>query len=153
MMHYYWSVFNVFLGAVVGDTLTTQITQFVENSSSIGTTLGRTLPGSSNFFINYLALRALGMVPMKLLFHNAVNRQISIVLGKIVRKCAPAVTSCPWSCHRGRIVLTGLRKLSPNVTCVLDARAARDDTRPLFHSASWTCHVEYRSVLHQPGQL
>lgn len=89
MMYYYWNIFNVFFGSVIGGSLVKSARQFVEESSQIGDRLGQLLPASSNFFISYLALRALGLVPMKLLLHNAVFQQIQTLIGKIVRKCAP----------------------------------------------------------------
>lgn len=58
-------VINVFLGTLVGGSLTQQVSSVVEGSKSIQQTVGTVLPVNSNFFINYLALRALGLVPMK----------------------------------------------------------------------------------------
>ena len=90
MMYFYWDVFNVFFGSIVFGSLTEKVSELVTDSGEIGQTLGELLPKSSNFFINYLALRALGLVPLKLLFHNAVFQQIMIVVAKLFRGCGPA---------------------------------------------------------------
>jgi hypothetical protein len=87
-MYYFWDVFNAFFLSVVVGSLVKTIRDIVENPGAIGTFLGNALPKSDNFFINYLALRALGLVPMKLILHNAVFNQLQTFIAKIIFKYA-----------------------------------------------------------------
>merc|ERR1712072_1592973 len=74
-LYFYWDFFNVFLGGVIGSA---GITLLVQNFNDVDLNqvlilFGRAIMSNSNFFISYVSLRALLMVPFKLLFpHPAV---------------------------------------------------------------------------------
>jgi DNA-directed RNA polymerase III subunit RPC2 len=74
-LYFYWDFFNVFLGGVIGSA---GITLLVQNFNDVDLNqvlilFGRAIMSNSNFFISYVSLRALLMIPFKLLFpHPAV---------------------------------------------------------------------------------
>jgi DNA-directed RNA polymerase III subunit RPC2 len=74
-LYFYWDFFNVFLGGVIGSA---GISLLVQNFSEVDINkvlilFGRAIMSNSNFFISYVSLRALLMIPFKLLFpHPAV---------------------------------------------------------------------------------
>jgi hypothetical protein len=78
MLFFYWGMFNVFLGAILGilsGSIVWQVKYLIQNPGAISPTLGTSLAKSSNFFINYLALRAFGLVPFRLiLVHGGIWR-------------------------------------------------------------------------------
>lgn len=75
MLFFYWDMFNVFLGAILAGSISEEVKNLINNPGNIGSTLGTSLPKSSNFFINYLALRAFGLVPFRLiLVHGGIWR-------------------------------------------------------------------------------
>jgi hypothetical protein len=75
MLFFYWDMFNVFLGAILAGSISEEVKNLINNPGTIGSTLGTSLPKSSNFFINYLALRAFGLVPFRLvLVHGGIWR-------------------------------------------------------------------------------
>jgi hypothetical protein len=73
MMYYFWDVLNVFQSVVAGALFET-LEQIVKDPGNIG---------------NLLGLRALGLVPLKLIFHNAVFNQVQTCAAKIFFKCGP----------------------------------------------------------------
>jgi len=76
-LFFYWDVFNVFLGAMLGGSILSELPQYVDNPKSIWTTLSSSIPASSNFFINYVSYRALVMAWFRLFYpHMAVVRCI-----------------------------------------------------------------------------
>ena len=82
MLFFYWNMFNVFFGAILAGSISQEVKHLINNPGGVGTTLGTSLPRSSNFFINYLALRAFGLVPFRLiLVHGGIWRWLF--------KCAP----------------------------------------------------------------
>ena len=82
MLFFYWNMFNVFFGAILAGSISQEVKHLINNPGDAGTTLGTSLPRSSNFFINYLALRAFGLVPFRLiLVHGGIWRWLF--------KCAP----------------------------------------------------------------
>ena len=82
MLFFYWNLFNVFFGAILAGSISQEVKHLINNPGDAGTTLGTSLPRSSNFFINYLALRAFGLVPFRLiLVHGGIWRWLF--------KCAP----------------------------------------------------------------
>ena len=88
MLFFWWSGLNVFFGSMIAGSVAQQIQTLIEKPGLITDVLGESLPTSSNFFINYLALRAFGLVPFRLiLVHGGIWRWLG--------KCAPA---CARSC-------------------------------------------------------
>lgn len=72
-LFFYWDVFNVFLGAMLGGSILSELPQYVDNPKAIWTTLSSAIPASSNFFINYVSYRALVMAWFRLFYpHQAI---------------------------------------------------------------------------------
>ena len=69
-LYFYWDFINIFLGAVLGAGLFTIFGQALSlnDVQEILQTLGAALAGSANFMTNYALLRALFLVPLKLVF-------------------------------------------------------------------------------------
>ena len=67
-LFFYWDVFNAFLGAMLGGTILYQLDDAVHNPSRIPILIGVSMPISSNFFINYIVMRAFFLMPYQLLF-------------------------------------------------------------------------------------
>lgn len=89
LLFFYWDVFNIFFGGMIGGSITQQLNQFINNPQGITTQLGTAMPSSSNFFINYLALRSFGLVPFRLILpHGGIWR--------FIFKCAPSSPSLPY---------------------------------------------------------
>ena len=61
-LFFYWDVFNVFLGAMLGGSIVAELPTYIKDPSTIWSTLGSTIPASSNFFVNYVAVRGGGCV-------------------------------------------------------------------------------------------
>jgi len=74
-LYFYWDFFNVFLGGVIGSAgISILMQEFNKiNFNEFLLLFGRAIMSNSNFFISYVSLRALLMIPFKLLFpHPAV---------------------------------------------------------------------------------
>lgn len=81
-LFFWWNCLNVFVGSMIAGSLTVQLQNLIEKPGSITDVLGESLATSSNFFINYVALRAFGLVPFRLvLVHGGIWRWLG--------KCAP----------------------------------------------------------------
>jgi hypothetical protein len=65
-LFYYWDVFNVFLGAMLGGSLIADLPTYIQHPSRIWNALSAAIPASSNFFINYVAYRAFVMAWFRL---------------------------------------------------------------------------------------
>ncbi|KAF3771972.1 hypothetical protein EJ110_NYTH59069 [Nymphaea thermarum] len=62
--YFYFTVLNVFIGVTLASGLFKSFKQFVKHANTIVPTLGKSLPGSTNFFITYVALKILkGLEP------------------------------------------------------------------------------------------
>lgn len=55
--YFYFTVLNVFIGVTLASGLFKSFRQFVKHANTIVPTLGKSLPGSTNFFISYVALK------------------------------------------------------------------------------------------------
>lgn len=92
MLFFYWDMFNVFFGAIISGSIVNLVQRLIKSPGDIGVVLGASLPESSNFFINYLALRAFGLVPFRLiLVHGGIWRWLF--------KCAPLAPASPPPPH------------------------------------------------------
>ncbi|PNH02545.1 hypothetical protein TSOC_011463 [Tetrabaena socialis] len=88
---FYFAVFNVFLGGVVGSAIIQGINSAItKGPSEIFNLAGQYLPTSSNFFINYTMFRALVAVPLRLLWPHIGVRMY--LLRRYLR-CSCVVTS------------------------------------------------------------
>ena len=67
-LFYYWDVFNVFLGAMLGGSVIAELPTYIQQPSKIWNALSAAIPASSNFFINYVAYRALVMAWFRLFY-------------------------------------------------------------------------------------
>jgi hypothetical protein len=63
---FYWDVFNVFLQGIVGSAFFQQLTAIVYDPRNLPNILGVSLPDSSNFFIQFIAMRALFLVWLRM---------------------------------------------------------------------------------------
>lgn len=101
MLFFWWNTFNLFFGSTIAGSLTQQIRRLIQNPSQITSVLGESLPTSSNFFINYVALRAFGLVPFRLvLVHGGIWRWLGKYAApraslSMAGRCLPAHASCP----------------------------------------------------------
>lgn len=72
-LFFYWDVFNVFLGAMLGGSVLSELSNYVNNPSQIWETLSSAIPASSNFFINFVSYRALVMAWFRLFYpHQSI---------------------------------------------------------------------------------
>ena len=62
-LFFYWSTWNVFLGAMLGGSAFSQLGIVINNPSVIPRIIGTALPASSNFFINYVIIQASSLCP------------------------------------------------------------------------------------------
>ncbi len=65
-LFFYWDVFNVFLGAMLGGSVIAELPTYIDDPTQIWNALSAAIPSSSNFFINYVAYRALVMAWFRL---------------------------------------------------------------------------------------
>ena len=56
-LFFYWSTWNVFLGAMLGGSAFSQLGIIINNPAAITRIIGTALPASSNFFINYVIIQ------------------------------------------------------------------------------------------------
>lgn len=56
-LFFYWSTWNVFLGAMLGGSAFSQLGIVINNPGIIPNVIGGALPASSNFFINYILIQ------------------------------------------------------------------------------------------------
>ncbi len=56
-LFFYWSTWNVFLGAMLGGSAFSQLGIVISNPGIIPNVIGGALPASSNFFINYILIQ------------------------------------------------------------------------------------------------
>ena len=57
LIFFVWDIFNVFLGAMLGGSIFSQLGVLIKNPTSIAASIGTALPTASNFFINYIVLQ------------------------------------------------------------------------------------------------
>eukprot|EP00798_Chlamydomonas_sp_ICE-L_P017208 gene17208-23528_t len=85
-----FSVFTVFLGGVLGSAIVQQVNISLEKGPSEMLELfGTFLPASSNFFLNYLLLRTLVSIPLKLVLPHPGVR---MYLLRRYFRCSPVLT-------------------------------------------------------------
>lgn len=82
-IYFYWSVFNVFLGGLLGGTVIAQLNLLLNNpstkewergkssiraSDALWELIGLSMASQAFFFTNYIIIRALVIVPLKLIY-------------------------------------------------------------------------------------
>ncbi|BDA42606.1 probable CSC1-like protein ERD4 at C-terminar half [Coccomyxa sp. Obi] len=67
-LFFYWSTWNVFLGAMLGGSAFSQLGIVINNPGIIPNVIGGALPTSSNFFINYIVIQGLAMQTFRLMY-------------------------------------------------------------------------------------
>lgn len=82
-LYFFWNVFNVFLGGMLGGSLS-RLYVFFRNGEvqKALTQIGVSLPSASNFFINFVVLQGFGMVPLRMLYPSlGVLRDLFRLMG------------------------------------------------------------------------
>ncbi|KAL3131896.1 hypothetical protein ABBQ38_007601 [Trebouxia sp. C0009 RCD-2024] len=85
-LFFYWDVFNVFLGAMFGGAIFSQLKASITDPVGIPSFLGTALPSSSNFFINYVITQGVAMIPFRLMFPHI---GVLVALFRILGICGP----------------------------------------------------------------
>lgn len=67
-LFFYFDVFNVLIGGVIGGTALAQLDQIISDPGQILNLLGAGIPQSANFFISYCMTNALLFAPLRLTF-------------------------------------------------------------------------------------
>lgn len=65
---FWWSVICVFIGAMLGGSIFSQFRVVLANPGRIPYIIGTALPTSSNFFINYVIVQSLAIIPFRFMF-------------------------------------------------------------------------------------
>ena len=92
-------VFNVFLGAMLGGSIISELTTYIDNPGQIWKTLSSAIPASSNFFVNYVIYRALVMAWFRLFYpHQSVVLCILKWLRIVPCKFPPVLSYCYKGC-------------------------------------------------------
>ncbi|GMH42492.1 hypothetical protein BSKO_10411 [Bryopsis sp. KO-2023] len=138
-LFFYWDVINIFTGGMVGGTILSKLDVIVNGGESITQLLGEALPTSSNFFINYVVLRAFFLVPYQLMLpHPGVWQYLLRFGGKIGTKTARAKALLMKSCsirygrEYGIVMLIFLIALAYSVTAPIIVPLAL-----VFFMTSW----------------
>ncbi|KAF8073110.1 AAP5 [Scenedesmus sp. PABB004] len=63
---FYWDIFNVFLQGTVGSTFFQQVRHIIQSPEQLPNILGAALPDSSNFFMQFIAMRALFLIWLRM---------------------------------------------------------------------------------------
>ncbi|CAD7699105.1 unnamed protein product [Ostreobium quekettii] len=67
-LFFHWDVWNIFMGGMLGGTVLQELGKAAKNTGDIPIMIGTAMPLSSNFFINYIVMRAFFLMPYQLLF-------------------------------------------------------------------------------------
>ena len=70
-LFFHWNVWNFFFGSLLGGTIINGLRQAINDPGAIVNILGTAIPSASNFFINYVILRALTMTMFRLFYPHA----------------------------------------------------------------------------------
>eukprot|EP00884_Botryococcus_braunii_P001498 jgi/Botrbrau1/11349/Bobra.0038s0106.1 len=105
-LYFFWNVFNVFLGGMLGGSLSRLTSIFVKGEINAALmSIGTALPSASNFFINFVILQGFGMVPLRILYPSiGVFSDLFRLMGIGSTHLLP---SFPTSTHFGRVPLSG----------------------------------------------
>eukprot|EP00879_Flechtneria_rotunda_P012611 GHRR01013169.1.p1 GENE.GHRR01013169.1~~GHRR01013169.1.p1 ORF type:complete len:1229 (+),score=453.96 GHRR01013169.1:316-3687(+) len=63
---FYWDIFNVFLQGIIGSTFFQQVRHIIQSPEQLPNILGAALPDSSNFFMQFIAMRALFLIWLRM---------------------------------------------------------------------------------------
>ena len=87
--YWLWDVINVFFGSLAGGSILSQIEVAIKSPESIPRLLGTAIPKFSNFFINYVAYRAIFGNAMRLLLPSAGHfmKYLCCCFGIQIGKC------------------------------------------------------------------
>jgi len=67
-LFFHWDVWNIFMGGMLGGTVLMELGKAATKTGDIPKMIGTAMPLSSNFFINYIVMRAFFLMPYQLLF-------------------------------------------------------------------------------------
>lgn len=70
-LFFHWNVWNFFFGSLLGGTVLSGLREAINDPGAIVNILGTAIPSASNFFINYVILRALTMTMFRLFYPHA----------------------------------------------------------------------------------
>jgi hypothetical protein len=70
-LFFHWNIWNFFFGSMLGGTFISGLRQAIQNPSAIVDILGNAISAASNYFINYVILRALTMTMFRLFYPHA----------------------------------------------------------------------------------
>ena len=70
-LFFHWNVWNFFIGSMLGGTFVNGLREAIQDPGEIVTILGNAIPAASNYFINYVILRALTMTMFRLFYPHA----------------------------------------------------------------------------------
>eukprot|EP01025_Chloroclados_australasicus_P060634 TRINITY_DN7799_c1_g4_i1.p1 TRINITY_DN7799_c1_g4~~TRINITY_DN7799_c1_g4_i1.p1 ORF type:complete len:584 (+),score=30.17 TRINITY_DN7799_c1_g4_i1:939-2690(+) len=104
-LFFMWDMFNIFLGGAIGGSITQSLKTAIRSPGDIFKILGESMPNSSNFFLNYVVLRAFAFVPIRLVLpHGGVWRWLLRCGGKcgcVMTSRDVAMTYAPSSVRYG----------------------------------------------------
>eukprot|EP00775_Hariotina_reticulata_P011017 gene11017-11171_t len=63
---FYWDIFNVFLQGTIGSSFFMQVRKIIQAPEQLPSILGAALPDSSNFFMQFIAMRALFLIWLRM---------------------------------------------------------------------------------------
>ncbi|KAI8473306.1 MAG: hypothetical protein J3K34DRAFT_411580 [Monoraphidium minutum] len=66
VVFFYWDVFNVFLQGIIGSAFFQQVRSIIYDPRNLPLILGAALPDSANFFIQFISMRALFLVWLRM---------------------------------------------------------------------------------------
>lgn len=96
-LFFYWDTGNIFLGAMLGGSVFYNINDAVKRPQDLVELLGMAVPASSNFFVNYVTLRAFFLLPYRLLLpHPGIWYYVVILGGRIGFANTPRDRALLW---------------------------------------------------------
>ncbi|KAG2426751.1 hypothetical protein HXX76_012808 [Chlamydomonas incerta] len=85
---FWYSLFNTFLGAVLGGGVFSQIGVYLQNPSSLLEHIGKALPNTANFFIQYVIARAVFNNTLRFIWPHA-GQMMAAILRTVLRVDIP----------------------------------------------------------------
>jgi hypothetical protein len=164
-LYFFWNVFNVFLGGMLGGSLSRLTSIFVKGEINAALmSIGTALPSASNFFINFVILQGFGMVPLRILYPSiGVFSDLFRLMGIGSTHLPPSFpTSHPFPfVHTGRIPSFGsipvFSSLSSACARLIVASVPSFPPPQIYPTKLWCCLcpscLEGRPPCHRPYGL
>eukprot|EP00210_Caulerpa_lentillifera_P005734 g5482.t1 len=97
-LFFLWNAGNIFLGAMLGGSVLYNINDAVKKPQNLMELLGTAVPASSNFFVNYMTLRAFFLLPYSLLVpHPGIWYYLCILGGLLGFANTPRDRALLWA--------------------------------------------------------